>query len=179
MNLQELIQLIYENDIAELKKHRDNGIDFSILDSYTKGNLLISYSSYGYEERYTQTEMVIFLLDSGIDVNFQPNGIGNGKSALHNAVGKGHFEIVKALVENGAKVEIKDKNGNTPLWNSVMMFRGNERQIDIIKYLISKGSSLDSKNNHDKSPRNIINDIGLGIDNGHNQKEWDLRFLLN
>ena len=179
MNLQELIHLIYENNIPELKKYKDNGIDFSILDSYTKSNLLILYSNYGYEEHYTQTEMVEFLLDSGIDVNYQPNGRGNGKSALHNAVGKRHFEIIKALVKNGANVDLKDKNGNTPLWNTVMMFRGNEKQIEIIKYLISNGSSLDEKNDYDKSPRNIINEIGLGIDNGHNKKEWDLRFLLN
>ena len=178
MNLQELIKLIYENDIPELKKIKDNGIDFTVLDSYTKGNLLISYSSYGYEERYTQTEMVDFLLDCGIEVNYQPNGRNNGKSALHNAVGKGHFELIKALVENGANLDIRDKNGNTPLWNIVMMCRGNESKIEIIKYLISKGSSIDTKNNHDSSSRDIINDIGLGIDNGNNQKEWDLRFLL-
>jgi ankyrin repeat protein len=179
MNLQELIHLIYENNIPELKKYKDSGIDFSIFDSYTKGNLLLSYSIYGYEEHYTQTEMVEFLLESGIDINYQPNGRDNGKSALHNAVGKGHLEIVKALINNGANLDAKDKNGNTPLWNCVMMCRGNEKQIEIIKYLISKGSSLDLKNNHEMSPRDIINDIGLGIDKGNNQKEWDLRFLLS
>jgi len=162
-----------------LKKYKDNGINFSILDSHTKSNLLISYSNYGYKEHYTQTEMVEFLLDSAIDVNYQPNGRNNGKSALHNAVGKGHFEIIKALIKNGAIIDLKDKNGNTPLWNAVMMFRGNEKQIEIIKYLILNGSSLDEKNNQDKSPKSIINDIGLGIDNGHNNKDWDLRFLIN
>jgi ankyrin repeat protein len=178
MNLQELIKLIYENNIPELKKYKNSGIDFSILDSYTKGNLLISYSGYGYEEHYTQSEMVEYLLESGIDVNYQPNGRDNGKSALHKAVANGHFELIKALVENGANVEIKDKNGNTPLWNSVMMCRGKEKNIEMIKFLVSKGSSFDTKNNHDSSARDIINDIGLGIDNGHNKKEWDLRYLL-
>ena len=140
---------------------------------------MISYSAYGYEEHYTQTEMVNFLLESGIDINYQPNGRDNGKSALHKAVENGHFELVKALVENGANVEAKDKNGNTPIWNCVMMCRGNETQIKIIKYLKSKGSLLDSKNNHGISPKDIINDLGLGIDKGENQKDWDLRFLLS
>ncbi len=179
MNIQELTKLIYENGISELKKHQDNGVDFSIVDSHSKGNLLISYSTYGYNEHYTQSEMVEFLLESGIDVNYQPNGRDNGKSALHKAAANGHFELLSALVENGANVEIKDKNGNTPLWNCVMMCRGNETQIEIIKYLISKGGALETKNNHGISPKDIINDLGLGIDKGNNQKDWDLRFLLS
>lgn len=178
MKLQELIHLIYENDIPKLIKHKENGVDFSTIDSYTKGNLLISYSTYGYNQHYTQSEMISFLLKSGIDVNYQPNGRNSGKSALHKSVAKGHFEIVKSLIENGATIDVKDKNGNTPLWNAVMMFRGNEESIKILKYLVSKGSSLGVKNNHDISPKDIIIETGLGIDNGHNQKEWDLRFLL-
>ncbi len=178
MNIQDLTKLIYENGISELKKHRDNGVDFSILDSYSKGNLLIAYSSYGYDEHYTQSEMVEFLLESGIDVNYQANGRNKSKSALHNAVAMGHMEIVISLITNGAILEIKDRNGNTPLWNKVMMCRGQEKNIEMIEYLVSKGSSFDTKNNHDSSARDIINDIGLGVDNGHNEKEWDLRYLL-
>jgi ankyrin repeat protein len=179
MTLQELIHLIYKNSISELKAYRVQGVDFTVLDSYDKGNLLISYSVYGYQEHYTKTEMVKFLIESGIDVNHQSNGRDNQKSALHSAVSNEHFEIVKILIENRADIEVKDKNGNTPLWNAIMMYRGDQNQLEIIKYLMSKGSSLDTKNNHDSSPRDIINTIGEGIDNDHNQKEWDLRFLLN
>ena len=178
MNIQDLTKLIYENGIPQLKKHQDNGVDFSILDAYTKGNLLIYYATYGYNEHYSQSEMVEFLLEAGIDVNYQPNGRDNGKSALHNVVANRDFELVKALVENGANVEIKDENGNTPLWTSVMMYRGNEKDIKIIKFLVSRGSSFDTKNNHDSAPRDLINNIGLGIVNEHNIKEWDLRYLL-
>ncbi len=178
MNIQDLTKLIYENGIPKLKKHQNNGVDFSILDSHSKGNLLIAYSSYGYNEHYTQKEMVEFLLESGIDVNYQANGRNNSKSALHNAVAMGHMEIVKSLIANGAILEIKDRNGNTPLWNKVMMCRGQEKNIEMIEYLVSKGSSVDTKNNHDSSPRDIINQIGEGIDNNQTEKEWDLRFLL-
>ena len=178
MEIQELTKLIYENNLPQLKKLKDDGVDFSILDSYTKGNLLIAYSSYGYNEHYTQKEMVEFLLESGIDVNYQANGRNNSKSALHNAVAMGHMEIVKSLITNGAILEIKDRNGNTPLWNKVMMCRGQEKDIEMIELLVSKGSSFDTKNNHNSSARDIINDIGLGVDNGHNKKEWDLRYLI-
>ena len=178
MKLQELIHLIYENDIPKLKDLKKRGLDFSVVDPYTKGNLLISYSVYGYKKHYTQTEMVNFLLECGIDVNYQPNGRDKGKSALHKSVGKGYFEIIKALIDNGANLNLKDRNGNTPLWNAVMKFRGEEENKEIIKYLVSKGSSLIIKNNHGVSPTDIINRIGEGIDAGINQKEWDLRFLL-
>ena len=178
MTIQDLTKLIYENGISELKKQRDNGVDFSILNSYSNGNLLIAYSLAGYIEHYTQSEMVEFLIDSGIDVNYQSNGRDNSRSALHNAVAMGHVEIVKSLIKNGALVEIKDKNGNTPLWNSVMSYRGNEKNVEMIKLLVSKGGSYDEKNNHDRSARDIINEIGEGIDSGYNKKEWDLRYLL-
>ncbi|WP_324027689.1 ankyrin repeat domain-containing protein [Maribacter sp. BPC-D8] len=178
MTLQELTLLIYENTISDLTVHKNNGVNFCTHDSYDKGNLLISYAGYGYQEHYTQTEMTNFLLECGFNIDDKLNARANGRSALHCAVANGHFEIVKVLIENGALVEIKDKNGNTPLWNAVMMCRGNEQQKEIIKYLVSKGSSVDTKNNHDLSPRDIINRIGEGIDNNQNKKEWDLRFLL-
>ena len=53
-----------------------------------------------------------------------------------------------------------------------------QKDIEMIEFLVSKGGSFDTKNNHDRSARDIINDIGEGIDNGYNKKEWDLRYLL-
>jgi ankyrin repeat protein len=178
LNLQALIKLIYENDISQLKEMRSSGVNFTVVDSRNNGNLLLAFSTYGYEDHYSQSEMVSFLVDSGIDVNHQSNGRYNGESALHKAIKNGHFELVKALIANGAILDIKDNNRNTPLWNAVMSYRGNKEQLDIINFLIAKGSSLDTQNNQDSSPRHVITTIGLGIDNGHNKKEWDLRFLL-
>lgn len=93
MTLQELTHLIYENNIAELKIHKENGVDFCSFDSYDKGNLLISYSVYGYEDHYTQTEMANFLLDCGFTVDDKLNARANGRSALHCAVANGHLRL--------------------------------------------------------------------------------------
>lgn len=179
MTLQQLIKLIYENEIAELRKQKENGIDFTVLDERDHKNLLIAYAGYGYHEKYSQREMTTFLIECGIDVNHQMNGRSGKDSALHYAVSKGFLEIVKTLVENNANLEIKDSHGNTPLWTSVMNFRNKEGEIEIIKYLLSKGSSLDAKNNHKISPRDLIIRSGNSIDQGGDNKEWDLRFLIS
>lgn len=179
MRLQDLLKLIYFNDISELKKHRSNGVDFTICDPQNQNNLLIAYSGYGYDEKYSQKEMVQFLLECGIDINHQRNGRGANISALHMAVSNGLLEIIKTLLEHGADIEIKDKNGNTPLWNAIMNFKGNGDELAIINYLISKGGSIDTKNAKNISPRDIIIERGQGIGGDLSKKEWDLRSLLN
>jgi ankyrin repeat protein len=54
---------------------------------------------------------VSLLLERGADVNAVT---ANGDTALHIAVGKGD-ELVKFLVEKGAKLDAKDKFNRTPL----------------------------------------------------------------
>jgi ankyrin repeat protein len=39
----------------------------------------------------------------------------DGKTALHYAVEAGRLDVVKLLIENGAKIDIKDKKGYNPL----------------------------------------------------------------
>jgi len=53
---------------------------------------------------------ITVLLEHGADVNAATT---NGDTALHAAVGKGD-ELVKFLVERGAKLDVKDKFGRTP-----------------------------------------------------------------
>lgn len=51
-------------------------------------------------------------LDAGADVNAVD---GQGDTALHGAAQKGYDQVVQFLVEHGAKTDIKDKKGRTPL----------------------------------------------------------------
>ncbi len=39
----------------------------------------------------------------------------DGETAVHGAVNKGYGEIVQLLVKNGAKLDVKNKKGQTPL----------------------------------------------------------------
>lgn len=51
-------------------------------------------------------------LDAGVDVN---TGDNQGDTALHGAAQKGWDQVVQFLVDHGAKLDVKDKKGHTPL----------------------------------------------------------------
>ena len=90
MTLQEIIKLIYEKTIPELKQLCTKGVDFKIRDPYDQNNILIAYSGYGYSDKYEQTEMVDFLLSCGLDINHQKIKREHELSALHMAVANHH-----------------------------------------------------------------------------------------
>lgn len=60
-------------------------------------------------------------LDTGADVNAVDN---QGDTALHGAAQKGYDQVVQFLVDHGAKLDIKDKRGRTPL-DAAMGLMGN------------------------------------------------------
>src|SRR5580704_3448585 len=57
-------------------------------------------------------EAMTLALDRGVDVNAID---GTGQTALHIAAGQASARIVAALVQRGAKLTLKDKQGRTPL----------------------------------------------------------------
>jgi uncharacterized protein len=60
-------------------------------------------------------------LDAGADVNGADN---QGQTALHGAAQKGWDQVVQFLVDHGAKLDVKDKRGHTPL-DAAMGLLGN------------------------------------------------------
>ncbi|NGX60314.1 MAG: Phosphocholine transferase AnkX [Chlamydiae bacterium] len=80
-----------------------------------------------------------------------------GNSALHHAIIKGHENVVRLLlVEGAASVTKGDKQGNEPLHLAVI-----HRQTQIIKLLVQLGNArVDSLNREGKSP------IDLAIEKG-------------
>src|SRR5690349_20109515 len=80
-------------------------------------------ASAGPEERQTALSLaaqsghagiVRMLLEAGEDPNrFNPVGGHSHCTPLHQAAGFGHVEVVRALTENGARLDIKDI-----LWNA-------------------------------------------------------------
>ena len=51
-------------------------------------------------------------LEAGVDVNAGDNA---GDTALHGAAQKGWDQVVQFLIDHGAKLDVKDKKGRTPL----------------------------------------------------------------
>lgn len=62
---------------------------------------------------------------------------------------KQNFKIVKMLVENGANVNLKDNNGNSPLFEAIEVTRANK---EIIRYLIQNGADIYQENDKGISP---------------------------
>ncbi len=89
------------------------------------------------------------LIESGVDVN--ERSLYKNKreeTALHVAVRSGSLEMVKYLVEHGAKVTREDHRGHhSVLWTAC--FRGNDVIVD---YLLEHGAIEDLSRQVEKSP---------------------------
>ncbi|KAK0639490.1 hypothetical protein B0T16DRAFT_497573 [Cercophora newfieldiana] len=80
--------------------------------------------------------IISLLVEHGADINAQ-NTIHNN-TPLHQAILLGILANVKALVELGADIEIKNINGDPPL--SVAIW---ESQLSILQYLLARGARVD------------------------------------
>lgn len=78
-------------------------------------------------------DLIILLVDAGAN----PNSSRNSETALHIAARSGCFDCVKVLVEAGADVNAKTKDGKTPL--HLAKFKG---QREVAEYLMSHGVDL-------------------------------------
>lgn len=65
----------------------------------------------------------------------------SGWTALCNASEKGHFEIVKWLVANGARLDGKTNLGETSLMHACM-----SGKMDVLLFLIAEGADVKIKN---------------------------------
>ena len=70
-------------------------------------------------------DLINLLLDGGAN----PNSYRSREAALHIAVRSGCLDCVKALVEAGADVNAKTKDGKTPL--HLAKLRGNAKLLTI------------------------------------------------
>jgi hypothetical protein len=61
---------------------------------------------------YAREDTVQLMLDLGMDINARDY---KGEVCLHDAVRSGIVDVVQLLLRNGAKVDVIDKYGRTPL----------------------------------------------------------------
>jgi len=67
----------------------------------------------GSDDKRLSLEMVKLAINLGVDVNGADDETGN--AALHMAAMKGLHDVIRVLVNNGAKLDAKNKEGRTPL----------------------------------------------------------------
>ena len=78
-------------------------------------------------------EAIGYCLELGLDINAATT---NGDTALHVAVsGRGSPKIVRALVERGARLDVKDKRGRTPLDLATTSRRERQDLVDLLREL--------------------------------------------
>ncbi len=84
---------------------------------YPTASALERHSALALAAQLGQTEVVAFLLDQGEDPNcFNPPGMHDHSTPLHQAAYAGHIEVVRLLVTRGARLDLRDKlYSGTPL----------------------------------------------------------------
>lgn len=81
------------------------GADPNRLDQWMKANAGHKAAFWG------RAEAMLRLVKNGLDVNAR--GGYNGYTALHDAVVRGHLEVVKVLIQAGARKDVKGHDGKT------------------------------------------------------------------
>ncbi|CAG2236460.1 unnamed protein product [Mytilus edulis] len=104
MGNQHVLAECRESFITYLKRNVRNGV---LKTSIRATMVLHVVSTEGYEE------YVHFFI--GIDKNLVNQQDSNGQTALHKACIKGHVNIAKLLLDNGANIDIHDNNYKTAL----------------------------------------------------------------
>lgn len=134
-----LIWAVETNDLQEVKNLLAQGVDINV--DYFKGNnlLLPAISCNDYD-----TELLQLLINHGLDVNHQNKC--EKKTPLHVAAERNedesHLKLVEIFLQNGAVVNARDEEGNTPLWYLVR--KGN---MKIVKLFLDFKADVNLKNN--------------------------------
>ena len=87
-----------------------------------------------------------------------------GNSFLHLAVIGGYYDFAEYFLEKKSNVNMKNKEGNTPLHLALYNKKKNKKIIDI---LMEYNPRLDIKNNKDEIPYDLFTDemkVKYGID---------------
>lgn len=97
-----------------------------------------------------------FLLDSGTKINDSDSR--TGRTALHNAVSHGYYDMILFLLGNGADITEVSKKGETPLHLVFNSYKANDDFNDdvrddnidkIIKLLIDNGANINVQTSYD------------------------------
>ena len=130
-------------DVPRLRLLLEFGADVEAKDAGGHNPLYRVANGRGREEE-GQTALEL-LIGHGANVN-QVTGIG-GMTPLHMSARRGTTQIAEALLDAGAEIEARDKNGKTPLRRAVNC--GQERMVCL---LLSRGADPRSTDKNGRTP---------------------------
>ncbi len=117
--------------VDEVRRHVDEGAD---LQAHDQTGSRSAYTALQFAVAGGHRDVVEYLLGHGADPN-QVGGRREGQSPpLWLAIGRGDVAIVARLVDAGARTDVRDGRGDTPL---VAALRG--EQEDIVDALLARG----------------------------------------
>ena len=96
---------------------------------------------------YGRVETVEFLLDHGIGVDAELRLYGQGHTALHVASYHAHVDVVRVLLQAGARVDVRDQTWGTPAitWALTGWSHGkapDDRYHETVAMLVTAGSEV-------------------------------------
>jgi ankyrin repeat protein len=104
---------------------------------------------------FGQFEAARYLVLKGADVNL-PSNNGFNVFPLHSAAAGNHTDIARMLVENGAKVNVKQQAGSTPLHSAAQT--GN---LELLILLLENGAQTDVRMEGGKLPADLAKEKGF------------------
>ena len=121
----EIHQAAYHGDLNKVRELLQKGVKPDERDSF--GGTALHAAMF-----QKNMEIVKLLLQYHFDINAQ--GTQNGYTPLHDAVWTNNMEALKLLLGEGAKTNLKGRDGLTPYGKAKK-----EGKTDIVKYLESRG----------------------------------------
>jgi ankyrin repeat protein len=127
---------------------------------YTHPELINEYSEDGFTPLglacyFGQAETARFLALKGADVNI-PSKNGYNVYPIHSAVAANQNEIVRTLIDGGAKVNVVQQSGVTPLHSAAQ--NGN---LEILILLLEHGAEVSTRMEGGKLPADLAREKGF------------------
>ncbi len=94
-------------------------------------------------------ETVMLLLGKGAGINAQSAA---GNTVLKHAVLNKRLDMVRYFIDIGAKVTIKNKEGDTALHDATFIFDDVENSIETVQYLVEHGADVNARNRYGSTP---------------------------
>ncbi|MBD1891287.1 ankyrin repeat domain-containing protein [Coleofasciculus sp. FACHB-SPT9] len=139
-DVEDFIEAAMFGKVEAVKAAIEKGIDINAIGS--NGQTALMYAAH-----YVRIPVVQILIDAGaeLDIVSEEDGLGEGKTALMHVAGSffatgKRAEMVKMLVEAGANINLKRKDGRTAL-----MWAAMAGYADSTQALIEAGADLDAR----------------------------------
>ncbi|WP_264683262.1 ankyrin repeat domain-containing protein [Wolbachia endosymbiont (group B) of Euphydryas aurinia] len=126
----------------------DNGADVNIKTKIKNNkivmplHLALDYSNtpFGYG-RENHAKIAKYLINNGADINVK--GTITDTTPLHLATDAGKLDVVKLLVDKGADIRAKDRDGHMPIHIAVK--NAHRIGLDMVKFFLNKGIDVNTK----------------------------------